>query len=312
MPVAISPEWAVECAAVRARISGALAMPPASQRIEYALVASQESLDVACEGSSRRHPAGCVVDAWIAARRPLELHEIVHAHLLAGGAQGTAALQEGAAVVFGCGTPGSADLVPGELAPEQLASRDAFYAAARETYPASASFVSFLLDEHGEEAFVELLERTGGVDDLETLDAIALEVLGRSILDAHAAWSALPREPWHRVCRPAFACGSPPLDGAPTVTLVRGISDDVSRGGVLRTFVVERAAELHVAATGLSPRVEVLSCDRAPSPMHESSSTRELDAVAPIAPGRYALWLTGAILSADDATVRAELVVELR
>lgn len=198
------------------------------------------------------------------------------------------------------------------LSPELLVGRDAFYSTSHQSYPAAASLVSFLLDEHGAGAVRALLERSSGVGDLATLDAVSREVLGRTISEAHAAWRMRPPEPWHRVCRPAYQCGAPPLDGAPTVTLVRGVAEEVSRGGVLRTFTVERDAELHVSARAVAPRIEVVSCDRAPGVVDEASATRELDVTAPIGAGRYALWMTGALLHGGDAQVEGELVVELR
>lgn len=279
----------------------------AGPSIVYNLV-PLDSAEVVCDGR-----AGCAGAAFVAVAEPLVVHEIVHNVLLSNRLEGTVALQEGAATVWGSRVY-EVDEIRHELPLARLTDDDAFQdeETAGTNYEQAASLVSYLLDVAGEPAFVELMARTSYDTGLGDLDAVALDVVGQTMTELHAAWSALPPEPGWRVARPVYECASDPFVSGP-LRLVRGVSDSITDAGAFRTFTAERAGELHVTASGVEPRVIVLSCDRGPPVELDDTSAdaRLLDARGPIAPGRYAMWVTNLLLEGDVAEIDVEVTLEI-
>jgi len=175
----------------------------------------------------------------------------------------------------------------------------------------AASFVSFLLDAFGVERVMRLYECDDGSDDsLATLDEVARETLGVSITQAHATWQALPAEPFSAIGRYVYECGAPvaSLETAEGVRLVRGASDGVAFGGVVRTFEVTEPSVLRVHAEAVEPRIRVGSCDRRPISI-DTDGTADLE--LPLDQGHYYVWLTGTFRSPMDAVLDGVLEIGL-
>lgn len=284
-----------------------IAGPP----IRYAMFESPSAAIAHCEPFTGRRRPGCAIDAEAAvAGVPFLVHEVAHNVLLANGLVGTSALQEGTAEMYG-GSLYENPSISHDLPLDSITDEHTFQNLDG-GYPRAASLVSFLLDTGGEASLVALLSRVSYGTPLADLDRVALDIYGRTMTELHAEWSALPDEPGYRVARPVYQCSSPPLDPAtPLLHIVRGVASSIREGGAFRTFVADRDGELHVRASGVGPSVRVISCDRGPNVLSESSE-REVDARAPIAAGRYAVWVTSTLLEGDvaEADIAFSLTLE--
>jgi hypothetical protein len=279
--------------------------------IHYALMRSRAEAEARCREAGlpwlRR---GCAIGPDIVvAEAPFLSHEVMHNLLYANGAFGVVALQEGAAEVYG-GTLWNEPSVERALSIELLTDIEAFQNG-REAYSAAASLVSFLLDVGSEADLIALMSRTSYESDLAQLDAVALDVYGRTMTDLHGEWSARPPEPGSRIARPVFQCSSPGLTlGAEELLhLERGVSESVNRGGVLRTFEVQDDGTLRIVVSAPEASVTVLSCDREPLVMSQRVEGGIAEALVP--PGRYAIWLTAAVLDGGVSGLDASVSVSV-
>jgi hypothetical protein len=239
---------------------------------------------------------------------PLHGHELVHAVLLAQGLTGTAALQEGAAEVFGKPYR-HARPIPHSLRLGDLVDAEAFREESSGGYPSAASFVSFLLDRGGEARFFTLMSRTHSDVSLASLDATTLDIYGATMTDLHAEWGALPEEPGYMVSRPIYPCGAAPIEAPGLMIFDRGVAETFGRAGAVRTFSVARPGVLRVRMTGApSPEVTVLSCDRGGPGLDEGAiDSNELDVSAPVEPGNYAIWMSATLLRGADASIEVDV-----
>lgn len=307
---ALSSAFPAELCGFQGHLESVLSLTPEETPLDYALFATSSVSHAECESRGTVADAsGCAWAGLAIASTPLHLHEVVHSMLFSRDLEGSSALQEGAAEVFSC-RGGSDTLVAPTLPLEILTDSTAFYAYDG-GYSAAASFVSFLLD-RGEAKFTTLLATTNHGTSLSELDRRSRAIYGASTAELYADWQAEGPQPYYKICRPVYPCGSPLLDGSPTVTLVRGMADSIAQGGTARTFVVETEGVLHMRVVTPAPELTVLSCDREADVLNLSRpDARVIDERAPIRPGRYAIWLRGTILEGDQTGVEAELSVVL-
>jgi hypothetical protein len=305
-PVTFSDALPREHCAFGDRLSTSLGLPIEAVPLRYGLFDRNAELPSVCADGD----VACANGGTVISTEPLHLHELVHAHLIARGLSGTRALQEGAAMVHGCTERSSGAVLP-ELTVEQLVESEALYAAGSRAYGSAMSFVSFLLGLEGEATFVELMRRTNeGTRRLE-LDAILLALYGSDAAELLAQWTALGPQPGHRLCRRVYECAAPAWTGDGVLELERGIADDLAHAGAIRTLTVEREATLRIHADVIGAEVTVLSCDRGPDVIPEAGRWSASDDEASIAPGRYAIWITGLVLEGDQGSVEADVSIAI-
>lgn len=257
-----------------------------------------------------RPAAGCAISGLVVAAEPLHAHELAHSVLGNRGLNGTRALQEGAASVFGCGVFSMEDIEP-ELPIEHLVDGDAFYAASLEVgYGGAMSFVAFLLDLGGVETFTELLAHTNDWTGSLGLDSELLALYGSDAAELLMQWTALGPQPTYRLCRRVYECAAPAWTGDRVLELERGVADDVAHAGAVRTLTVERDATLRIRVDAIGAEVRVLSCERRPDVVPEGGAWTA-DDTASVAAGRYAIWFTALVLEGDQSSVEAEVSITI-
>ncbi len=272
--------------------------------MRYLLASDDTEALAACMTSYVPERAACGAPGRAVSAIPFHFHEIVHATL----PQGPAFLDEGLANMFDCRASVSTASVARTLTDVEMSTSSAFYSTG--SYEAAASFVSFLLDEGGPEAMRDLLGDLSLESSLDEIDTAALRRYGRSMRSMRDDWSARPAEPGYAPCRFVFECGEPEYADGERLSLVRGVADVVSRGGVVRTFRVERESELRIQVRARAPRVHVGSCDRRAHPGDWHSTGSEVRFSTSAVPGTYYVWATGVIADPTQPETPAEILIE--
>lgn len=305
VPVAFNDALPREHCAFGDRLTASLGLPIEPVSLRYGLFSDPPGVQGICFDGV----GGCGTSGYVFATVPLHLHELVHSTLLSRGFDGPRALQEGAAAVFACSAFPSTEVVP-DLAVELLTNTDLFYETAGR-YEQVQSFVSFLLDREGEATFMALMERTDDGTGMAALDAVLVDLYGSDAAALLAEWTALGPQPSYRLCRRVYECGAPEWTGDGTLVLERGMSSGSAFGGAIRTLTVEREATLRVDADLVGREVRVISCDRGPDIVPDAGFWSASNDTATIAPGRYAVWITGLLLQDDQSTVEAEVSIAI-
>jgi hypothetical protein len=236
---------------------------------------------------------GCAGDGMAFAFDNYNAHEVTHlvADLVG---DPPALFREGIAEVLGCNPMVSAVPVRASTELMQLLEDQAFRAHddPHQAYRWAAGFTRFLLDRHGQEAFLrfyrEAPRRGSSARIADTFEA----VFGEPLPFAVHAWAEAPPQTYRNVCMHLAECAAPPLpDGAgDEASFGCGIGHGTAPRVLVRTVDAMGGAGLRLAMDGDAPtRVDLFPCD-APADEaleHGRRPPGPGEVWAPLAPGRH-------------------------
>ena len=214
-PCDATADWLERYYSANAKFLGAT-LPP-GERIEYYLAASRETL-----GCSSPHAWACTqgtmgVASTVRAQAPVHAHELVHANSLLLG-EPPVLFMEGIAVVLSCSLGSDGDTMVDTSDPiELLVESEAFAWWLEEhgtsAYPASASFVRYLLDNFGKDRFLSFYARAPLGGSRAEIDEVFRDEIGIGLDDAFADWRTRPPLHYGDLCLRIMDCDSstPPL-----------------------------------------------------------------------------------------------------